>query len=143
MRAAWAGLLLVIGLSGCASDQERYCDAVAEHQKELSVLSAEGGQGAIFEILDIYRDLAAKAPSDITDEWSQVIGRIENLEQVLESAGVDPESYDPENPPTDLSTEDRSRIKGAADDLADRATIQAMDGLAQQSLDVCKNPMTL
>ena len=86
MRRLAALLLAVPLLAGCASDQERYCEAVEENQTELSDIAAQGGQEALLEALDIYRALREEAPRDITDEWDQVIRSIAALEEALEDA---------------------------------------------------------
>ena len=58
-----------------------------------------GEPDALLQALDVLRDLQDKAPDDISDEWQQVVGRIEALEQALDDAGVDPATYDRDQPP--------------------------------------------
>ena len=93
-----AGLLLP--LTGCGGDpQQQYCAAVREHQKALTGIVTGGGQDALIRALDIFRDLRSKAPSDVSDEWQQVVTRIQALDRALRDAGVDPASYDRAKPP--------------------------------------------
>lgn len=92
--------------------------------------------------LDAYRDLADQAPRDLRDEWRQVIMRVEALRIALDEAEVDPATYDPETTLEALPGEQRRAIEGAARDLRDEATVQAMAGIEQQALDVCKMPLT-
>ena len=149
MRAALVATaaLTAVALTGCGGDDRTgpdsdYCQAVQEHQTALSDIAASTEPGVVFEALDHYRDLADQAPPDLRDEWSQVISRIEAQEEALEAADVDPSAYDPETTLKSLPAEERSAITGAARDLGDEATVQAMAGIEQQALDVCKTPLS-
>lgn len=137
-----SGLLTGCGLRDRSGTESDYCHAVHQHQIELSDIAASGGPGAVFDALDSYRDLADEAPLDLRDEWSQVIKRIEALDKALDEAGVDPATYDPKTTLKTLTLEQRRAITGAARDLGDEATHQAMAGIEQQALDVCKTPLT-
>jgi hypothetical protein len=136
---------LLVGalLSGCGSDKENYCDAVKDHQDELTEIAAEGGRTGLLDALPVYRDLQAEAPSDITDEWQQVVTSLEDLDQALDAAGVDPATYDPKKPPADLSDGDVAAIADAADRVGSLETQRALQGLEQQALDVCQTPLSL
>ena len=59
------------------------------------------------EALPIFRDLADEAPDDIRDEWRTVIGALEGLEDALDDAGVDPATYDRDDPPAGLSQDEQ------------------------------------
>jgi len=138
------GLLAVAAvLAGCATEQERYCSAVEDHQTELSEMLADGGTTGLIEALESFRELAADAPADISDEWRLVIDRIEGLDEALADAGVDSATYDAEDPPADLSEEDRAEITSAAEALGTEETQKALGGLEQQVLDVCPTPLVL
>jgi hypothetical protein len=135
---------LLLPLTGCGGDpQEEYCAAVKEHQKELTGIVTGGGQDALIRALDIFRDLRSKAPSDVSDEWQQVVTRIQALDRALRAAGVDPASYDPSQPPAGLSAEDRGLIRTAAAQLAAVDTQQALATVQQEVLDVCHTPLEL
>lgn len=136
-------LVAVPLLAGCASDKERYCEAVAEHQTELSDITAQGGQAALLEALDIYRDLQDQAPRDITDEWAQVVRSLEGLEEALADAGVDASSYNPKQPPVGVTEEQQEAIAAAASEVGSIETREALAGVEQQARDVCKTPLTL
>lgn len=136
------GLVLAAALlGGCASDQERYCDAVAEHQEALSEIAASGDPGRTLDTLPAYRDLRDRAPDDISDDWQVVVGALEGLQSALEDAGADA-SYDAEDPPEGLSPEDRRAIERAADSLGSSRTLEAMSSVEQHALDVCKTPLS-
>ncbi|WP_457207801.1 hypothetical protein, partial [Nocardioides sp. P5_C9_2] len=112
------------------------------HQAELSDIAASGEPGAILGALDAYRDLRAQAPDDLRDEWTQVVTRLEDLQEALAAADVDPASYDPEVTPQDLPDEDRRAVESAARALGETGTIEAMGGIEQQALDVCGTPLS-
>lgn len=134
----------LLPLTACGGDpQEDYCSAVEEHQAELSEITGAGGPAALLEALDVFRELQDEAPSDIADEWQQVVDRLEALEAALDAAGVDPSTYDRADPPADLDPTDRSAIEGAARELVSAETAAAFEGLQQQARDVCKTPLTL
>ena len=136
------GLLLPF-LVACGSDQEDYCDAVEEHQQELSEIVGSGEPDALIEALEILRELQDRAPDDISDEWQQVVGRLDALESALDDAGVDPATYDRDNPPADLTDEEAAAIDAAAAELGGGTTLRALQDLDQQARDVCKTPLTL
>ena len=143
---ALTGLLvgLLLPLAGCGGDpQQEYCDAVQEHQQELTGIVTGGGQDALIRALDIFRDLRSKAPSDVSDEWQQVVTRIEALDRALRAAGVDPASYDRRHPPPGLATEERAAIDAAARELGSSTTRDALGGLDQEARDVCRTPLSL
>ena len=142
MRPLLAVLLATALLAGCGVGDDDYCAAVQEHQADLTEVAASGDAGAIFGALPAYRDLQAAAPADLSDEWTQVVGRLTALQAALEDAGVDPSSYDPEHPPAGLTDDQRAAIEGAARDLGEPATVRAMTGIEQHALDVCKTPLS-
>lgn len=137
-------LLLLVPLAvGCSGDpQADYCDAVAEHQKALTDVAASEDAGAIFGALDAYDDLREEAPRDIADDWDAVIDPLRRLEQVLADNGVDPSSYDADEPPADLDDEAREAIEAAARDVGSDQTVTAMAAVEQHALDVCGTPLS-
>ena len=141
--AAACLLVLLPLLGGCADRQETYCSAVEEHQAELTRITTNGERDSLLRALEIFRDLESKAPSDVTDEWQQVVSRIEDLDDALRAAEVDAATYDPEDPPADLGDDDRARIDAAARELGSGTTQRALQALDQQARDVCHTPLTL
>jgi hypothetical protein len=136
-------LLVAILGAGCADRQEQYCGAVGDHQEQLGEVLASGGDAALLEALAPFRELAHEAPTDIEDEWSLVIDRIEALGNALAAAGVDPATYDAERPPTGLDDAEKTAITDAARDLGAQETQRALADLEQQALDVCQTPLVL
>ena len=141
---AAACLLLLLPLLGaCADRRDAYCSAVEGHQEELTRIASDGERVSLLGALEIFRDLESRAPGDITDEWQQVVGRIEELDAALRAADVDPTTYDRKDPPADLGDEDRARIDAAARELGSATTRQALLDLDQQARDVCHTPLSL
>lgn len=138
-----AGLALLLPLTACGSDKEAYCEAVEEHQAELSDIVGSGEPDALIAALEIFEELQEDAPDDISDEWQQVVSRIEALRDALDDAGLDPATYDRSDPPADLAAEDRAAIDAAAKELGSGTTVRALQDLDQQARDVCKTPLTL
>lgn len=143
--ALLAAILAVATLtSSCTRDPfERYCKVVAEKQEPLTETLAPGGPTALLAALPIFEDLREAAPDDIRDDWQVVITSLTGLEAALEDAGVDPATYDRDDPPEGLSTEERERIDAAAARLTSPESARAFAAVEQQARDVCKNPLTL
>ncbi|MEP9364810.1 hypothetical protein ABLE68_17735 [Nocardioides sp. CN2-186] len=141
-RVAVLGLLLPL-LVGCGDSKDDYCDAVADNQQHLSEVVGSGEPDALLDALDIFEELQDKAPGDITDEWQQVVSRIEALRDALDDAGVDPATYDRDKPPAGVTAEQKATIDAAAKELGSGTTLRAFQDLDQQARDVCKTPLTL
>jgi hypothetical protein len=127
-------------LTGCGDD---YCGAVEEHQAELTDVSASGSPSALLAALPIFRDLSADAPDDIRDDWDAFLDPLDELDDALRAADVDPAAYDPKNLPPDLTDEQRRRIEAAGAALADPAVVGAFDSVQQQAKDVCHTPLSI
>jgi hypothetical protein len=81
-------------VTGCGHEQS-YCDAVHDHQSELGSIVSGGDRAGLIAALPIFRDLRAKAPDDVADDWDVVVSRIEGLDDALTDADLDPSTYDP------------------------------------------------
>jgi hypothetical protein len=134
-------LLAAVLLGGCGDQKEQYCDAVKSHQQELGEELGGGGPDALLKALPVFRDLADEAPDDIRDEWRTVIDALEGLRDALDDAGVDPATYDRDQPPPGLTPEQKDAIDGAARRLTSDATVAAFNAVDQQAKDVCGTPL--
>ena len=144
--AAAAGCLLLAlapFTAGCQSQQEDYCSAVSDHQRELTDITSGGSGDALIRALPIFEDLQGKAPRDISDDWQQLVSRIKALDAALRAAGVDPASYHRDHPPAELSAQQRTRIDAAARELGAGPTVAALQALDQEARDVCHTPLTM
>lgn len=144
LLATTAALLATLPLAGCGEDDPyaAYCAEVAEQQEPLTEALAPGGPTALIEALPIFEELRAEAPRDLADEWRTIVETVSGLVEALESAGVDPATYDRESPPEGLSDADQDRIDAAARRLTLPATSAALEGVNQQARDVCKTPLS-
>jgi hypothetical protein len=136
-----AAVVLALSVSGCKGEQERYCDAVKDHQQELGEVLGGGAPDALLDALPLLRQLQDKAPEDLRDEWRTVIDALDGLQQALEDAGVDPATYDRDHPPAGVTQQDRDEIDAAADQLTSDETVTAFSGVDQQAKDVCGTPL--
>ena len=134
---------LVLGMSGCKSDQEKYCDAVKGHQQKLGEVLADGSPAALLEALPIFRDLADDAPEDIRGDWKVVVDAIQGLQDALDDADVDPATYDRDHPPAGLSRADKDAIDAAAGVLGSQDTQTSFNAVDQEAKDVCGTPLQL
>ena len=112
-------------------------------QEALSEDLAGGSSTALIDALPEFRELRDKAPDDLRDEWDTVTGRIGDLVDALEDAGVDPATYDRKQPPAGVTDEQRRAIDTAARALATPEMAAALDGVEQQARDVCRTPLVL
>jgi hypothetical protein len=143
-RATAAALILLPLLAGCgASGTEDYCSTVKDHQQELTRITTDGRPDSLLRALDIFRNLQADAPSDVSDEWQQVVARVEALDQALRAADVDPATYDRAHPPAGVDAQEKARIDAAARELGSGPTLRALEDLDQEARDVCHTPLSL
>ena len=102
-----AGGLVSSLATGCSSDpQADYCEAVKEHQVELTEIAAvRRTPGAVRRPAGLRRPGRARRPTTSPTSGEQVVGALRGLEQALDEAGVDPRrTTRSSRPPT--STED-------------------------------------
>jgi hypothetical protein len=143
LPAALLLLLGAVGLAGCASDKQKYCDAVKAHQAGLSKLVDAGGSDALLLALPTFEDLHDKAPDDIRDDWLTLIDALGDLRDALKAAHVDPSTYDRSHPPAGVTPAQQKAIDSAATELTNPATTQALTAVQQEARDVCQTPLYL
>lgn len=144
-RVAGASIAVALlgAASGCSGDPtEAYCEEVQAQQTPLTEAAASGATG-LLQALPSFEVLRDKAPDDIADDWVIVVQRVTVLRAALDEAGVDPTSYDPEEPPADLSEQEQAAIAAAATGLLTDAMVTALGSVQQHARDVCKTPLTL
>ncbi|TCJ22310.1 hypothetical protein [Nocardioides jejuensis] len=77
LTATMAGTLTV---SGCASDQEKWCDRVSAAAPTLGKTLDEGGaKTGLIDALPTLRSLADAAPSDVREDWSTLVDAVSGL----------------------------------------------------------------
>ena len=141
-RAARLGaclaLALVLPLAGCGDPTENYCNDLQQHTKQISEMVGSGSPSALLSGLPVLRDLAAKSPDDLDDEWQTLLGALEGLNDAIKAAGVKPSDFKGGKPPAGLSAGDQKAIADAADQIGTDEVVQASSGIEQQARDVCK-----
>lgn len=141
--AAAAGVLLLLPLTAsCGQDStDDYCDAVKSHQKELTDLFSQQGDGAALKALPVLRDLRDASPDDIRADWNQLVGALSDLQKALDDAGIEPDDYVAGKPPAGLTAAQKAQITAAASAVGDSA--EASADVLQQVRDVCHTQLTL
>ena len=144
--ATVAGALLSSMLAtGCASEQERYCDAVRESASELKSLSRRADRvpaASVLASLPILADLAEKAPPELRDEWTTVLNALRTFEDALRDSGVDP-GPGAADAVEALPPEDRDAVQQAAGRLVDPQVIEASLGIEDYGAQVCDESLGL
>jgi hypothetical protein len=136
---AAVALGLLLPLAGCGDPVQNYCSAVQEHRKEIAdMVSADSGPTSLLEHLPMLRDLAGKAPDDLSDEWQTFLNAVENLDDALRRADLEPGDFEDGRAPAGTAPGDVKAVQDAAAQLADPDVVQAADGISQQATDVCK-----
>jgi hypothetical protein len=136
-----AVLLLVLPVAGCASEQEKYCSALTDEQKNLERLSAgsdDPGSGDLARTIDVFERLRAEAPDDMVDEWDTYVTALQALEKALDDAGADESMFSDGERPEGMSKDDYASISSAAVELRSTRVVQAAAGIENQARDVCK-----
>jgi hypothetical protein len=134
-------LLLVLPLAGCESQQEKYCSALADEQKNLESLSAgagDPGSGDLARTIDVFERLRAEAPDDMVDEWDTYVTALQALEKALVDAGADESMFTDGERPKGMSKDDYAAISSAAVELRSTRVVEAAAGIENQASDVCK-----
>ncbi|RYP86069.1 hypothetical protein EKO23_10640 [Nocardioides guangzhouensis] len=144
--AAALAASFLLSATGCeeSADDRRagYCDAVKQQSEHVRKTVDEGGAGAFLDVLPTLQDLADQAPSDLKDEWRTLINALDGLRDALDDTGLEPgDLQEGGGLPAGLSAEDRRTVRGAASVLASPEVVAATQGIEQQALDVCKQPL--
>lgn len=145
LAAAAVGLALLLGVSGCGTDNEDeaavssefrgYC---AEAKTNQSIFADDGTGVSLINNLDKVRQIADAAPDDLQDEWQVFLGALEGLRNAIEAAGLKPSDFVDGKPPASTSVTDRQAIAVAADRLGQQDVLEAASGIEQHAKDVCK-----
>lgn len=144
LRVSLAALVLAALVVGCTDDPHAdYCEVVSDKQDELTEILGAGGPDVLLRALPIFRELEEAAPRDIRDDWLVVVTGLSALEAALDDAGVDPATYDRDDPPEGVSEAERDRIEAAAHELTTEDSVAAFAAVEQQARDVCKTPLRL
>ena len=130
-------------LAAAVGDHDDYCDAVEEHQEELAeILGERRARRADRGARRSSGSSQDKAPDDIPTS-GRTSSAARRLEDALEDAGVDPATYDRDDPPAGLTDEEKDRDRRRGQELAAPRRRARSQDVEQQARDVCKTPLTL
>ena len=138
-----AAAVLLVGCGEPTDEEVRtdYCETVRQEQRTLSERLAEQSPTALLDARPVFERLAAAAPDDVADDWRVLLDALDNLDEALAAADVDPATYDPAKPPAGLDREARTAIERAAAELLNPRTREAVTAVDQQARDVCQTPL--
>ena len=137
LLAGAAALAVLVPVGGCGDPVQAYCGSLRDNRVTLSRMINSGSPTALIDNLTLLKDIAGRAPSDLTDEWQAFISAIENLDQALHDADVAPSAYHDGKAPAGISRAARKEIADAASQLASPQVVSAADGIVQEARDVC------
>ena len=151
-RAARVRRLALLGVLPCVAavagrlrrPSDDYCDAVEEHQEELSEVLGDGEPDALLKALDIFSDLADKAPE--RHHRRVAAGRHPDRGAARRARRRRGRPGDLRPRPAARRTSPRSRRRASTRprrQLGSGTTLRALQDLDQQARDVCKTPLTL
>jgi hypothetical protein len=139
LAGALLALALLAALTGCGENSiESYCSDLREHREEMAEMIESSSPSALLSHLPMLHDLADEAPQDLADEWQVFVGALDDLDQAIEDAGVQPSDFEDGKPPAGLSAAERKAIEDAATQIQSEDVVQAASGIEQQGRDVCK-----
>jgi hypothetical protein len=127
-------------LAGCASDEESYCEVLAEEQKTLNDLAeqaADAETDVLTPTLDSFERLRDAAPDELADEWDTVVFAYQALADAVAASGVDPAGYRPGGKPEGLSSAEARRLAAVASKLRSTRVAEAGSGIEDHANEVC------
>jgi hypothetical protein len=138
---ATAMMLLLGGLTGCASRTESYCSAMKHDQAQLQRLASSSdhkGRDVLGQSLVVFKDLQSKSPDDIAPDWDTFVYAWSGLTDALHAAGVDPATFRPGRKPAGVSTGEYRAITQAASELGSAKVLDAAHRIEDHASSVCK-----
>lgn len=139
MRTAVVVLLalaLGLGLTACGDPGEPYCRALKEAQPAFAEMADD--PAGLLSHRPLLRQLAGKAPDDLTDEWQTLLSALDAFALALDKAGIDPAEFGGTDGLSGLDEDQRTEVAQAASQLAAPDVADATNGIGQQAADVCK-----
>lgn len=143
--AAAAALLGAMLVTGCASEQDRYCDAVRDSAPELERLSRQADRvpaASVLASIPILAELAERSPTELVDEWTTVMNALRTFEEVLRESGVETGPGAAEAIEA-LPAQERTAVQRAAGRLAEPQVIEASRGIEDYGTQVCDESLGL
>jgi hypothetical protein len=139
LAGAAVALALLAPLAGCGENSiDDYCADVTAHRKQLAEMVDSSSASALLGNLPMLHDLADKAPEDLADEWQVFTSALDDLDQAIKDAGVEPSDFKDGKAPAGLSDAEQKAIADAVGQIETDDVVQAATGIEQQARDVCK-----
>jgi hypothetical protein len=130
-------LLLVAVLAGCGDAEDSYCEALATERETLTELAGEESGDVLTPTLTSFEKLRSEAPDELRDEWDVVLQAYRALADAVDEAGVDPATYDPDEPPPGVTAAQAGRLADAATSLQSSRVLDAGRGIEDHARSVC------
>lgn len=109
-----------------------YCDLLRGAADSFSTLDPTDFAATV----DTFREIAAAAPSEVSAEWGQLVGVLDEFTSALEDAGLTFEDFADPDALATLDPATLQRISELAQGL-DADTKSATDAIEQHALDEC------
>jgi hypothetical protein len=141
-----AGLVTGCGSSGggSGSSSSGYCSEIKSSAESIKSFTASSGTPDFTKLSDFIakaHELADKAPSDIKDDWTVMVGAMDALTSALDDAGLKLEDLGAMMSGQVPDGVDASKLAGLATKLQSIGSEQvtkAGDAISKQAKDVCK-----
>ena len=132
--------MLTALLTGCSSQEEDYCEVLAEEKQTLTDLAEEAPAAetdVLTPTLASFERLRDAAPDELADEWDTVVFAYQALADAVAEAGVDPAGYRPGSRPPGLSKAEARALAAVASKLASTRVSEAGAGIEEHANEVC------
>jgi hypothetical protein len=137
-------VLLLTGLTGCASSTESYCSALKDDSRQLTRLAVQAGKkgtegsAAFASTVRLLSELRDRAPDDVSGDWDTLVSALQGLRDAIEESGASPAELGSGARPRGVTTGQLAAVRQAAAELSTTEVQQAGQSIEQHSLDVCE-----
>jgi hypothetical protein len=132
------------GGSGSGSSSSAYCSEIKSSAASIKSFTAGSGTPDFTKLADFIakaHDFADKAPSDIKDDWTVLVGAMDSLTSALSDAGLKLEDLGAMMSGQMPDGVDATKLAGLATKLqaiGSDKVVKAGNAISKQAKDVCK-----
>jgi hypothetical protein len=141
-----AGIVTGCGSSGGGSSSSGYCSDLKSASKSLSALNGSTPDfSKLSDSIAKAHDLAGKAPSDIKDDWTVLVGALDDLTSALSDAGLKIEdlgSLMSGQTPAGVDPSKLAELTTRLQQIGSDKVTAANAAISKQAKDVCKVDLT-
>lgn len=84
-----SAVLMAVSLTACSDSSDEYCDTLKESQTQFSDLNFSSLSDDEFtDLRDQVGTLADQAPSEVSDDWEALGGKLDEFKTLLDDAGI-------------------------------------------------------